>query len=123
MVNETMRNMRNRIVLQEKRKNPIRSWADASWIYAYSLPTLTSCLITCLVALPYDEAVFQLKSTIQARWIPLSTSLQAKWPSTPSGQLHKWELSEADSQNLLGFYPPENIPDIDVPLDKLGPLF
>ncbi|KAG0625098.1 hypothetical protein M758_2G027800 [Ceratodon purpureus] len=110
-----MFNMRQRIVLREKHKNPIRQWSDAHWAYDYALPTLTSCLITCLAIIPYNEDIFSLKDTIKAKWIALSPALTQRWPQRYTSPLIRLDLSPADRQNLLGHYPPENIPDIDIP--------
>ena len=122
ITNKTMLNVRPKIVLKEKHKNPIRKWSDAHWVYDYTVPTLTACLVTCLATIPYNETVFSLRNTIQAKWIELSLGLAKRWPQPYTNPLTRLELSPADRMNLLGHYPPENIPDIDVPWQLSIPI-
>ena len=118
MVNETMLSLRRRIILKEKHQNPLKRWTDAHWHYSYSRPTLTSCMVTFTVLIPYLEEIFTIRDTVHGHWQSILGTIGSRWPNQYSHTLVHWDLSQSERMSLLGTYPPENIPEVDVSWDN-----
>lgn len=117
LVNETMLQLRPKITLQNKHRNPIRNWEDGSWRYEWLRPSGKSALCILTAIIVCDETIFTLRPPqLHLAHTPQLYSKPNLDITTHGGQSMGDPIEEQGRQLLFGCNPPQ-----DLPMDFITP--